>query len=235
MHEVAHQWWQSLVATNEAREPWLDEGFADYSTARLFTEKHGLPFDRPSMERFTPSFLEGRRQSFLRSPEVPMYGAAWEFAYSDYVVATYAKPVMSFLTLERTLGLETTLEIFNTYFERYRFGHPTTADFQAVAVEVSGEPLDWFFEGLVYGGDTLNYLARSIEGGAFTVERQGEIELPAEVLVTFARGASETVLCPAEETLCTHSFPGRAIRSIQVDPERKLIIDLDWTDNFLTK
>lgn len=233
VHEVAHQWWQSLVATNEAREPWLDEGFADYSTVRLLTEQYGLPFKKPDRGSFIPSFLEGRRQAYLRNPGVPMHGEAWEFAYRDYVIAAYAKPVMAFLTLERTLGEETVLEIFRAYFERYRFAHPTTEDFRAVAVEVSGEPLDWFFDGLVYGEATLNYAVLSIEGGEFTVERQGEIALPAEVLVTFADGAAETVRCPAAEKLCSRAFPGREIRAVEVDPERRLIIDLDWEDNGL--
>jgi hypothetical protein len=30
-HEVAHQWWPMQTATNEAREPWLDEGLTEYS------------------------------------------------------------------------------------------------------------------------------------------------------------------------------------------------------------
>lgn len=34
-HEVAHQWWYSLVGDDEWREPWLDEAFAEYSAARL--------------------------------------------------------------------------------------------------------------------------------------------------------------------------------------------------------
>ena len=35
VHEVAHQWWYSLVGDDEWREPWLDEAFAEYSAARL--------------------------------------------------------------------------------------------------------------------------------------------------------------------------------------------------------
>lgn len=36
-HETAHQWWFSLVGTDQANEPWLDEGLSTYSE-RLFNE-----------------------------------------------------------------------------------------------------------------------------------------------------------------------------------------------------
>src|SRR5262249_13627153 len=30
VHELAHQWFYSLVGNNQARDPWLDEGLASY-------------------------------------------------------------------------------------------------------------------------------------------------------------------------------------------------------------
>ena len=41
VHEIGHQWWQSVVAFNEAEEPWLDEGFTDYSTVRAMSAAYG--------------------------------------------------------------------------------------------------------------------------------------------------------------------------------------------------
>ena len=31
-HELAHAWFQHLLATNEAKHPWMDEGFTEYIT-----------------------------------------------------------------------------------------------------------------------------------------------------------------------------------------------------------
>jgi aminopeptidase N len=233
VHEVAHQWWQSLVATNEAREPWLDEGFADYATVRYFVERYGLKFDDEEKSRLAPGFLAGRRSAYLRNPDLPMYGTAWEIPYSEYVIAAYAKPDMALMTLEAQLGEETMLEIMQTYFERFRFGHPTTQDFQEVAVEVSGQTLDWFFEDLVYDEGMLNWIARSMEGDTVTVDRVGDIELPVDVLVTFEGGQQELETCEVEATACVLEFPGKTIEAVIVDPERKLMIETDWEDNQL--
>ena len=59
-----------------------------------------------------------------------------EYPPGDYVIYSYAKPDMALLTLGRVYGEETLLAILRAYFERYRFAHPTTADFQKVADEV---------------------------------------------------------------------------------------------------
>lgn len=231
-HEIAHQWWQSMVATDEGREPWLDEGFSDYSTVLLMTDLYGSPYDERMQDGFAAEFLEGRRRGFLRDPEVPMLGAAWEMTFGEYVIATYAKPDIAMMTLEAQLGREMMLEILSTYFERWQFGHPTTADFEAVAVEVSGQPLDWFFDGLVYGDDTLNWSVETIQGESVTVEREGEIELPAEVLVELEDGSQQTVICAAKEVTCTFRFDD-PVREAIIDPEHKLPIDLDWSDNLM--
>jgi hypothetical protein len=229
VHETAHQWWQSMVATNEAREPWLDEGFADYATVRFMIDRYGLDSES--------GFFEGRRNAFLRAPDVPMLGPAWEFSYGEYVAAAYAKPIMALLTLERQVGEETMLRILRAYFERYRFAQPTTADFRAVAEEVSGQPLDWFFDGLVTGEETINYTVRQVGQDTVVVEREGDLELPVEVAVTLSGGGAEDgealAVCPGpgEEAVCTLRYPGKTVQSVTLDPERKLLIETDWEDN----
>ena len=237
IHEAAHQWWQSMAASSEGEEPWLDEGFADYSTVRLIIKRNGLDAATLNAGDFPPGFLERRRQNYLDRPEVPMLGRAWEFPnWGDYVVASYAKPDLALLTLERQLGEPLMLKLMHTYFMRYQFGHPTTKDFREVAVEVSGQPLDWFFEGLVEGGETLNYVARSIQGETITVERKGELVIPAEITVTFEDGSRETVIWDGVKTENTIKFGKHSpVRSFIIDPQHRLLIELDWTDNHLPK
>ena len=166
MHEAGHQWWQSMVAFNEAEEPWLDEGFTDYSTVRLAGSVLGednSAFDAGNLEM---SYLDLRRIDYLANPDVPMYGHAWDFGgLTDYSVAAYSKPALSLSTLERVLGKPVMLKILSTFFQRYRFAHPTTDDFRSVAEEMSGQNLSWFFDGLVYGKGVLNYTVTALQRG----------------------------------------------------------------------
>ncbi|MBO5925327.1 MAG: hypothetical protein J6Q52_03645 [Clostridia bacterium] len=41
VHETAHQWWYNIVGTDNVREPWIDEGLAEYSTILYLGEIYG--------------------------------------------------------------------------------------------------------------------------------------------------------------------------------------------------
>jgi aminopeptidase N len=242
-HEIGHQWWQSMVAFNEAEEPWLDEGFTDYSTVRVMEAVYGRNTSALDAGNVEMGYLDTRRMEYLIQPRVPMYGRAWNFTgMLDYGVAAYSKPVLSLTTLERILGEETMLNVMSTFFQRYQFAHPTTEDFRAVAEEVSGEDLSWFFDGLVYGDGALNYAVTAVEAHSVTVVRENapassghDLIIPTEVLVTFADGS--TVLEPwdgADTDVTFHYDDHPPVRSAEIDPERKIVVDLRWTDNGLS-
>jgi len=229
-HEIGHQWWQSMVAFNEAEEPWLDEGFTDYSTVRLMNaEYNGSAID---VSDFEATYLDTRRMEYLAFSKVPMYGKAWDFQTTQYGVAAYSKPVLSLLTLENVLGEEMMMKVMSTFFQRYRFKHPTTEDFRATAVEVSGQDLNWFFDGLVYGSETLNYVAADIEGGSITVERQGELVIPTEIEVTFADGTTRQVPWDGSSAQEKMNFE-QPVQAFVIDPDQKLVVERIWSDNGL--
>ncbi len=235
-HELGHQWWQSMVGFNEAEEPWLDEGFTDYSAVRVMEAVYGADTSFLDAGNLQMGYFDMRRMEYLADPRVPMYGRAWDFGEMEYGVAAYSKPVLSLRTLERTLGTETWLEVMSTFFHRYRFGHPTTEDFRTVAEEVSGQDLSWFFDGLVYGDGVLNYTVTGVDEHAVTVARQGDLVVPTEVLVTFADGSTLLEPWDGEETEVTFTYDGRPpVRSAEVDPQRKVVIDLRWADNGLSR
>lgn len=234
MHEIGHQWWQSMVAFNEVEEPWLDEGFTEYSTARLMRQVYGhhnvLDFG------LKISYLDVHRTLYLTTPRVPMYGKAGELnaRYGDYGVSAYSKPMLALLTLENTLGEETMLNIMHTFFQKYQFSHPTTEDFLQVAEEASGQDLTWFFDGLVYGDDVVNYTVSAVNMHSITVERQGELIIPTEVEVNFSDGSTQLLPWEGQEIEKTWEFPNKIVTGAKVDPQRKNLLDLQWSDNGLS-
>ena len=68
--------------------------------------------------------------------------------YSFY---SYTKPELLLRTLEGHLGATTMARVMRTYHERWRYRHPSSDDFYAVASEVSGRDLSWFFKPVVEG------------------------------------------------------------------------------------
>ena len=66
--------------------------------------------------------------------------------------------------------------------------------------------------------------------------RQGELVIPTEVLVTFVDGSTARVPWDGANQEKVFDFPDRAaVRSAQLDPERKVVVDLNWGDNGLSR
>jgi hypothetical protein len=153
IHEVGHNWWQGMLASNEFEEAWLDEGITTWATATILDEQQ-LRWDLAS---FPPPALRGALRPFLSSsvPESEGFGRArlprfrspiarpgWTFLnYSDTAGSTYSRAAGALRLLEREVGPDTFARILRTYAERWAFRHPGTDDFLAVASEVSGRDL----------------------------------------------------------------------------------------------
>lgn len=243
LHEAAHNWFGMVVATNEAEEPWLDEGFTDFVATEAASHYYGTNTSMLSSPWLKLGYLDMRRMEYLAMPYVPSYGKAWEFSLMEYAIGTYSKPVMSLTTLKNILGEELFWRVLQAYYTRYQFKHPRSEDFIAVAEEISGQQLDWFFAASVYGRGALDYAVeelaseRQADGTYRTrvvVSNQGQAALPVEVRVAFADGtyASERWDGQASRTF-TYERTAPAAWA-QVDPDRTLALERRWLNNSRT-
>ncbi len=158
VHEFGHQFWYGLVANNEFEEAWLDEGVNSYSTGKAMeaawgsrTTMSNVPFLELS-EIDTLRLSNGPSQVFDTSLQ-----SSWSYSAGTYGFYSYQKPEIALRTLENHLGEETMARIMRTYHERWRFRHPGSDDFFAVANEVSGRNLDEFFAQTIRGDGILDY------------------------------------------------------------------------------
>ncbi len=158
LHEIAHQWFPLQVATDEAREAWLDEGLAEYATIRALGQVLGPERSLLDLPVARVGYLHVHRLLFaLDAPREPLNRAAWEYPSADaYGAASYSKGALALLSLERTYGEERFLAALRLYVDRWRWRHPTTADLQAALSESLDQPLDWFFDPFVYGTGSLD-------------------------------------------------------------------------------
>ncbi len=235
VHELGHQWFQALVATNEALEPWLDEGFTDYSTVRAMDAIYGEG-SLSSCLGWNFSYLATRRGEYLIDPETPMAGSAWDLR-GDYVVATYSKPALALTTLERVVGDEAMDRFLGSYTERYAFAHPTAEEVRAVMAETLGEETaTWFFEGLVHGSETLDdrvAVAENEGGGSrIVVTREGDLCIPTDVRVTYAEGAPVETGWPCDEPELSFERPA-PYRLVDVDVDEAIVLDTDLVNDDL--
>lgn len=228
-HEIAHQWWPMQTATNEAREPWLDEGLTEYSGMRFMLET-----DRDLFLGIPQSAAAYDLASYAVEPRVRSDLPAWEYE-GEYAVAAYSKPAVALLTLERVVGTERFRAAMAAYLAEWRFRHPTTADFRASLERELGD-LSWFFDGLIGGTGVIGYKVLPIvngpDGSVVAVERSGEVPAPVEVRVRFTGGREETLSFDGGESSASWSFPaGDTVTEVVADPEHRLYAELDRRDN----
>jgi hypothetical protein len=140
VHEFGHQYWQSMVASNEFEEAWLDEGFNSYSTGKVMERAYG-----PWMMELLGVRMGGLEASRAQNTVDRMFDRirthAWGFSPGNYGFNSYARTELTLRTLESLMGPQTMARVMRTYHERWRFRHPTGEDFYAVVNEVAGR--DW--------------------------------------------------------------------------------------------
>lgn len=254
-HEFAHQYFQSIVATNEFESPWMDEGFTSYSEhralSRYFGEKTGTAAgSNVDVLDFQYSSLAYNRAGYIRSAHYEsMERFAWEFSSrSAYTVLNYAKPTLMLETLGNYLGEPVWSNVLKRYYEEWKFGHPTAADFIEVVNRVSGRDLNWFFDQAVYDSRELDYEVARISNrradsdtgaadpvyeGHVLIRRRGDFVFPVELKVTFADGSTEEVQWDGEGAFRRFEFEPRATRIVkaEIDPNNKIVLDTNLANN----
>jgi hypothetical protein len=244
LHEMGHQWFYATVATDEAEEPWLDEGLTDFATLEAATRYYGFKTSMIDVGGVGLGYRDMRRLEYLAMPRVPTYGKAWDFGSLEYGIAAYSKPDVVLATLKGILGADTFGRVMKTYAQRYRFKHPRTEDFIAVAQEVSRQNLKWFFDQAVYGRGVLDYavesaITRRAENGTYHSEivlaRKGEVKFPVDVLLAFGDGTIQRQVWDGQALSQTLRFDTPApLAYTSLDPDKKFVMEVNTADNSLT-
>lgn len=154
VHELAHQWWYSLVGNDEYREAWIDEPLTQYSTLLYFKELYGdKEFDRiynKSIKGNTGMYLEAygeQNKSLNRSLD--------EFNEIEYYALIYNKGTMMFKDLNDELGDEKFDKLLKTLFERYKFKVVKGKELIELTSEIAGKDMEEFYRKWL----TTNYTA----------------------------------------------------------------------------
>jgi hypothetical protein len=156
------------------------------------------------------------------------------------VINAYDKPALMLWTLEKFLGEKTMTAIMRTYFQRYRFRHPTPLDFYIVVNEISGRDMSWFFTQLVDETLTLDYGIESLKseesGGKYLTEvivkRYGEVRIPVDLRITCENGEYINDTWDGNERWIKKTYVTTSPAAVaQVDPENKLVLDINVANN----
>ncbi len=143
-HELAHQWFGDSVSLSQWQDIWLNEGFATYAQALWIEHTRGrAALDDYMTNLYTlissPTFTASKAIEPGQPPPDDLFNRS-----------IYLRGGWTLHAIRLRVGDDTFFNILRTYYGRYQYGNATTADFIAVADEVSGQPLDDLIDSWLY-------------------------------------------------------------------------------------
>ena len=198
-HEMGHSWFQHILASNESKHPWMDEGFTS------FIEDLGL---NELAETKTVNPFAGATKSYIllanSGKEQPLstHGDRYDENRS-YSIASYSKGEVFLSQLQYLIGKENIMKTLKRYFDDFKFKHPTPNDIKRTAERVSGANLDWYLTDWTQTLNTIDYGIKAVEGATdgvpktgISLERIGRTPMPIDVLVEYTDGSKESFYIP---------------------------------------
>ena len=195
-HELAHSWFQHVLATNETKHEWMDEGFTSFISTLAENEilEENLEFP-----------LEGSYRGYFNlaasGVEMPQSTNANRYEHNfAYESTAYNKGAVFLAQLGYVVGKEKLFEILQTYYKEWQFKHPQPNDLRRTAERISGLQLQWYLTDWTQTTNKINYAIKGVEdsgsGTVVTLERKELMPMPQEVLVVYKDGSAELHYIP---------------------------------------
>ena len=216
-HEVAHSWYQGVLATNESLYPWIDEGFTDFASQ----ESEATLFNKPVADSHLGSYggYFNLVKSGLQEP-ISLHGDHYN-TNRAYGTAAYNMGTVFLHQLKYIIGDETFYRGMRQYYNTWKFKHPEPIDFIRVMEKVSGMDLNWYLRYWMNTTKKIDYGVKNViskDGGTFvTIDRIGDFPMPVDVVVTYTDGSKELYYIPLNETLGNKSVENKTIQRVDLE------------------
>ncbi|MEJ2583602.1 MAG: M1 family metallopeptidase [Robiginitalea sp.] len=196
VHELAHSWFQHVLATNEARHEWMDEGFTSFISSLCKNQIMNQQLENPFRNSYYDYFglaASGREQ--------PLSTQADRYSYnSGYGVSAYDKGAVFLAQLGYVIGQDKLMQTLRRYYQDFKFKHPTPNDFIRSAEKVSGMELEWYLLDWTQTTNTIDYGIKSVDadgdGTEIRLERIGLMPMPVDLLVVLQDDSSMIYYMP---------------------------------------
>jgi len=196
-HEMAHAWFQHLLATNEAKHPWMDEGFTEYITSLAEEAVTGKPSRYPHKSSYDRYYLlvnSGVEQA--QTVHSDRYD--YNFAYG---ASSYSKGSVFLSQLGYIIGKDNLDKTLKRYYEEFKFKHPTPNDFKRVAEKVSDMELEWYLNDWTRTDHKIDYgldISSLQSDRVVTLKRKARMPMPLDVEVSFSDGTKDMYYIPTD-------------------------------------
>ncbi|MHA0858281.1 M1 family metallopeptidase [Paenibacillus sp. CMAA1364] len=234
IHEIGHQYFYGMIASNEFEEAWLDEGFTSYAEDRLMEQEFGIVPNLPI-------------QATMISSPASMTQEAWKYgSQNNYAQNVYYRGKLVLKSIERQVGQHKMNSIMMTYAKKYRFSHPSTHDFQKVVEQVTHKSWQSFFDQYVYGKQMTDFAIDSVtvQELSHTSQKQYESNVSLRriggqyanipIQFTFADGHTVHKTWNGKDDTIQYKLNYKSPLSwAQIDPDYTLVLENKYMNNYL--
>lgn len=198
VHEMAHSWFQHILATNESKHSWMDEGFTTFISGlgmnEVMNQEKQNPFEG-SYRGYYALVESGQEQ-----PQTT-HSDRYELNFA-YGVAAYSKGAIFLSQLGYVMGQDKLMETVKKYYDDFKFTHPVPNDIKRTAEKVSGMELDWYLTDWTQTTNTIDYGIKEVvsngNGSKVFLERIGLMPMPIDILVVYEDDTQETFYIPLQ-------------------------------------
>ncbi|MDP3354014.1 MAG: M1 family metallopeptidase [Flavobacteriaceae bacterium] len=244
IHEMAHSWFQFVLANNELKYSWMDEGFTSFIEV-LTSHNIYKPIDH--------FLFENEYDTYFKlvdiGKEEPLSTHADHFNINRaFTIASYYKGLIFLSQLGYVIGEDNLMKTLQVYYDEWKFQHPNPNDFKRIAEKVSGIQLDWYLQEWIQTTNTIDYAVVEVNNNEISLERIGKMPMPIDLKVVYDDQSVEYFYIPLSSmrgekpttaTLLpdwtwahpTYTFKTlKKIKSIEID-ESLLMADINRNNN----
>jgi hypothetical protein len=214
-HEVAHSWYQAVLASNESLYAWFDEGFTDFASTESMVNMIGGKTDHAGSYNGYFNLVKSGLQE-------PMNQHSDHFSTNRaYGTSAYNMGAVFLNQLKYIIGTEIFYKGMRRYYNTWKFRHPEPIDFIRVMEKVSGMQLKWYLSYWVNTTKRIDYGIEHIFSDEHTtqvvLERIGEFPMPVDLMVTYTDGSRELLYIPMNETLGNKPAEDISLQRVELD------------------
>ncbi|TNE54670.1 MAG: M1 family peptidase [Bacteroidetes bacterium] len=228
-HEVGHNWFYGILASNEREHPWMDEGLNSYYEHRYMVQYYGsdmmsgmLPQWAFDQERSGSIPENGYLMLAREGEDTPPDSHSDDFWFIAYGLQVYMKTAMCLEWLEQSIGKARFDQVMQAYYEKWKFRHPYPDDLRT-AWQEAGLEADWFFKTMQtrLRFDMALTDVRAQEGG-YRLTVKNKSGLPAPFSISAMRNGQpvQTIWYAAVSESAELDFPRVEADAFVLDQER---------------
>ncbi len=186
VHEVGHNWFYGILASNERDHPWMDEGINSFYERKL-THQISLPDTSAKKKGNINIQADGLvyAEGVAAGIDQPFNLPSMDYTTYNYGSDVYLKTALHLEWLEGYIGQDAFRAAMHEYFDTWKHRHPSPEDFMSIMRKHTDKPLDWFFNDAMNNDRRVDFAVRKVQrkdhGIGITLKNRGPFAAPVRV------------------------------------------------------